>query len=182
LCGIAALPEQGAAMKAVNMATQIVIDMFMKRAAEVPFDRHPYHGLLKARSMVDESATEWTDDYHEQALNALCAWTASMIADSSSATMNEVVALMRIANAGDADAKKAANDMAGSMNFLEKVMTSFLNSVDIEHVAEVLFEDGQGRHAAEQEKAKTPTKPEATKPEPKQIQNWTPTRWNPSMN
>lgn len=175
-------PEQGKTMKAVNMATQIVLDMFMKRAAEVPFDRHPYHGLLKARGMVNKDATEWTDDYREQAMNAMCLWIGDIIGHSATDTMNEVLALMRIANEGDEAAKKAAKNMAGSMTFLEKVMMSFLNSVDLEHIAETLFEDGVKR-AAEAEKAPAENTAEsAPKTETKQIQNWTPTRWNPSVN
>lgn len=170
-------------MTAVNMATQFIVEMFMKRAAEVPFERHPYHGLLKARGMVDKKAEDWKDEYREQAMNAMCLWIGEIIGHSVTDTMNEVLTLMRLASEGDEKAKKAAKDMAGSMTFLEKVMMSFLNSVDLEHVAETLFEDGVKRAAAEAEKTQT-EKPEelAPKTETKQIQNWIPTRWNPSVN
>ena len=168
-------------MKAVNMATQVIVEMFTKRAAEVPFDRHPYHGLLKARDMVNKDAGEWTEEYRAQALNAMCMWIGDVIGRSATDTLNEVLALMRIADGGDEAAKKAAKDMAGSMGFLEKVMMSFLNSVDIEYVAETMFEDGVKRAEAEQASPETPAEP-APKTETKQIQNWTPTRWNPSVN
>ncbi|NDC55348.1 MAG: hypothetical protein EBZ69_00685 [Alphaproteobacteria bacterium] len=167
-------------MKAVNPATKIAVDMFKSRCDELPFKEHPYSALLKTLRMLH--ADNWTDEVKEQAVEALGMWVASILAGSAGGTMNEIVALIRIANNGNDDAKKAANEMCSSMSFLEKIVTFFLNSVDIEHVADTLFEDGVRREKLEKEKSEpAPQEPEK-KAEVKQIQNWTPTRWNPSVN
>jgi hypothetical protein len=157
-------------MKAVNPATQMVADMFLKRAAEIPFDQHPYHHLLKAKKALSEDKKDWTGDLQQPAVSALEAWCADTIGGAVVSTLNEIVGLMRIANETDEKGKEAVQEMSSSMPFIEKVMTIFVNSVDMEHVAEVMFADGQRREAAENKPAKPP------------IQNWQPARWAPSAN
>lgn len=159
-------------MKAVNTATQIVIDMFKAKADEVPFDGHPYHGLLKGLSALKQ--TEWDENHKREAKNALAMWVANILGGCVSGTMNEILALIKFAEKGDEEGQKAASEMKGSMGFLDKIVLFFLNSVDIEHVSEFMFEHGKNRHEQE-------TKPKPA-PEVKQIQNWMPTRWSPSAN
>lgn len=163
-------------MDAVNAATQMVVDMFMKRAAELPFEQHPYYALLKTRSVFNQE--EWSDDLQQQAVDALDVWCMNTLGGAVVSVMNEIVALMRIADAGDAAAKEAMSNMSESMPFLEKVMNVFVNSVNMAHVAEALFADGQRRAAAEN--GSTPEK--APAPAKKPIQNWTYSRWAPSAN
>jgi hypothetical protein len=163
-------------MEAVNAATQMIADMFMKRAAELPFDQHPYHGLLKARGWFNKEA--WDDAMRQQAVEALDVWCMNTLGGAVVSVMNEIVALMRIADAGDQSAKDAMSNMAESMPFLEKVMNVFVNSVNMEHVAEMLFADGQRREAVEN--GTTQEKPDASAKKP--IQNWTYSRWAPSAN
>ena len=169
-------------MNAVNPATTLALSLFREKAKTMPLEEHPYSALLKAREKLEVDnwpADKWPDDVKEAAMSGLCAWVANILAASASSTMNEIVALMRIANEGDEKAKVAVKDMHGSMPFLEQVITCFLNAIDIEHVAEKLFEDGVAAYAAQ---ASGQPVSDAPKPEPKQIQNWTSTRWNPSLN
>lgn len=164
-------------MKAVNAATRMVAEMFQRRAADLPFEEHPYSQLLKAQKIIGK--TEWTPDLRQQAISALGVWIMSIFGNSVSGTMNEILDLMRIANdLPDEKAKNAAKEMSGSMPFLEKIVTIFVNEVDVEYVAETLFDDGV---RLEKERAGETTSD--VKPTPKTtIQNWTPARWNPSAN
>lgn len=155
--------------------------MFKKRAAELPFAAHPYAGLLTALEKLGRTGWD-NDEDREQALNAMSVWVVGVLGNCVAGTLNEVVTLMSIARDGDDKAQQAAKDMASSMDFLEKISTTFLNSVDIGHVSEVLFEDGRRREAEEQNNQEKPAPEPKPKPEIKQVQNWTPTRWNPSMN
>lgn len=165
-------------MKAVNPATQMVTDMFIKRAAEIPFDQHPYHHLVKAKKALSEK-TEWTGDLQQPAVSALEAWCADTIGGAVVSTLNEIVGLMRIANETDDKGKEAVHEMAQSMPFIEKVMSIFVNSVDMEHVAEAMFADGQSREAAIAQQCADVRAQNAAKPP---IQNWQPARWAPSAN
>jgi len=161
-------------MKSVNMATQLVIDMFRSRCDELPFDEHPYNAVLIAKNKL-KKGDEFIEENRDAAIAALALWVMQIVGSSVTNTLNEILAVMRIANDGDDEAKKAAKEMAGSMPFLEKISTVFLNEVEMAAVAEWLLEDGQRRENALKEKSA-----EDTKKAP--IQNWTSARWNPSLN
>jgi len=158
-------------MKAVNPATQMIVSLIEKRAKEIPFEGNPYHGLLEAREKLGKD--EWTPDIKEPALVALKMWVMNMLGDCVSSTMNEIVALARIAEKGNEEEKNAAKEMAGSMTFLENIIKVFLNEVDIDYVAERMFEIGEKMAADLKKKAA---------PKTKQINDWFPARWNPSAN
>jgi hypothetical protein len=158
-------------MKAVNAATQMIVSLIEKRAKEIPFEGNPYHGLLEARAKLGKD--EWTPDIKEPALAALKMWVMNMLGDCVSSTMNEIVALARIAEKGNEEEQNAAKEMAGSMTFLENIIKVFLNEVDIDYVAERMFEIG--------EKMAADLKKKATQ-KPKQFNDWFPARWNPSAN
>jgi len=158
-------------MKAVNPATQMIVSLIEKRAKEIPFEGNPYHGLLEAREKMGKD--EWTPEIKEPALVALKMWVMNMLGDCVSSTMNEIVALARIAEKGNEEEQKAAKEMAGSMTFLENIIKVFLNEVDIDHVAERMFEIGEKMAADLKKKAA---------PKTKKINDWFPARWNPSAN
>ena len=164
-------------MTPVNSATMMVLEMFRNRAANLPFADHPYSRLAQTKNTLGK--TEWEPNLRAQAIEAMGVWVLSILGNSVTGTMNEILDLMRIAHdLEDATAKKASSEMAGSMPFLEKIVTIFVNDVDVEHVAEMLFEDGL-KLASEQNKESPPASPQ----QPKQpIQNWTAARWKPSMN
>lgn len=164
-------------MKAVNAATQAIVDLFYKRAEQIPFEAHPYSALIQAQKKLGE--TEWTDENKGAALAAMHLWVSQVLGDSGADTLNSILACMRAAADNGDEGKKAAQEMSKSMSFLEKVVTVFLNEVDIDHVSEMMFEDGVRREKAAA--AATSTSPPDTAPK-KPIQNWTPARWAPSVN
>jgi hypothetical protein len=50
--------------------------------------------------------------------------------------------------ASDSDANDAAKELLLSMGFVQGVFQSWANSVDLEHVADFVFKDGEKRYAA----------------------------------
>lgn len=128
-------------MKQVNEATVNTLENFRRKAADLPFSAHPYSGMRVALTKLGK--TEWDDEHKKSAIGAMIMWLMSIVANSVVTTLNEIVALMKIAaETGDEEHKKAADDMAASMSFTESVMKSFMSSIDFEHIAEQLFEDG----------------------------------------
>jgi hypothetical protein len=159
-------------MKAVNMATQFTVDMFMRRAAALPFEEHPYHAFLAG---LTGSAAETVKERREK----MQEWITETICNSVSLTLNETLAVIRIANAGSESDKKAAADLIASMGLMEKMATVFVNDIDFDHVTDAVIEDGRRRVA---EATNVPAE-QAKKPEPKSpIQNWSVARWAPSAN
>lgn len=159
-------------MKAVNMATQFTVDMFMRRAAALPFEEHPYHEFMAG---LTGSAAEVAKQSRER----MQEWITDTICRSVSGTLNETLAVIRIAHAGSESDKKAAAELIASMGLMEKMATVFVNDIDFEHVTEAVIEDGRRRVAAATGVPDEPFK----KPEPKSpIQNWTAARWAPSAN
>ena len=180
-------------MKAVNAATQTAINVFMTRADSLPLDQHPYSALTRGLNKLDK--TEWDDEDKNAALAALVMWITATLGGCVAGTLNEILAVMRIAHATNEDGKKAAEELASSMPFLEKVVHAFLTEIDIRHLAETLFENGRQRtENGQTEPITRDEKTEQKQPETsaplqntptlikKQIQNWLPTRFKPSAN
>lgn len=161
-------------MTNLNPATQMVIEMFRNRCADLPFSEHPYNAILIAKDKLKQG-DNFVEENKNAALAALSLWIANLIGNSVTSTLNEILAVMRIAHKVDEESKKAAEEMSRSMPFLEKMSSVFLNSVNIDAVAEWLFEDGQKRENELRENSAKETKKAP-------IQNWMPTRWNPSLN
>lgn len=180
-------------MKAVNAATKMALSMFIGRANTMPLDQHPYTAMTKCLPTLNTES--WTEDAKKPALAAMTFWITSILGDSIASTLNEILAVMRIAHRAGDEGKNAAEELAGSMPFLEKMASAYINEVDINYIAEQLFEDGQRRTEAGQiDPIEQPNMPknEDEQPPPgdairpgqvkKQIQNWLPTRLNPSSN
>lgn len=172
-------------MKAVNEATQNTLEQFRKKAGEIPFDAHPYALALEGRKKLGLS--EWTEEHRNDATAAMALWVTMIIGKSIANTLNEIVALMRIATETETEEnKKAAEDMASSMTFVENVFRSFMNAIDMQHVAEQLFADGEKMEkeraeefaAAEAAKAKVAK----AKEQPQPLSGTVHRRWEPSQN
>lgn len=172
-------------MDMVNAQTQHTLENFRRKAAEMPWSAHPYCGVKKGLTALGK--TEWTDEDRAGATAAIGIWATTIVGNSTAMVLNEIVGLMQIAaNTGEDEHKKAADDMASSMNFLECVLSSFMSEIDFRHLAEQLFEDGvriEKERAAEEaaaEAAKAKVKAPAPAPEAKT--GTLHTRWNPSLN
>lgn len=182
-------------MKQVNDATANTLENFRRKAKDLPFSAHPYSGMKEALTRLGK--TEWDDEHRKSAIGAMIMWVMGIVGNSIASTLNEVVALMRIAaETGDEEHKKAAEEMASSMSFAESVFKSFMGSLDFEHIAEQLFEDGlqiekeRAEEAAAAEAAKAKVKAfaeqkkqeQAEAPEAQLKTGTLHTRWQPSVN
>lgn len=175
-------------MKIVNDATVSVLEQFRSRAKDLPWSEHPYAMIVRGRDKLNINA--WDDSSKRAAIGAMVLWVTMIVGKALANTLNEIVALMRIAvETGDEAHKKAADDMAASMTFVEKTFGIFMHSVDFEHVAEGLFDDGvkmeEERNkefaAAEAAKAKVTKRPEDQASS--QLKSGTVhKRWEPSPN
>lgn len=173
-------------MKAINEATTSTLEQFRKKASEIPFDAHPYSMALEGRKKL--GLDEWTEEHRRDATAAMVLWVTMIVGKSIASTLNEIVALMKIAVETETDEnKKAADDMASSMTFVENVFKTFMMSIDFEHVAEQLFADGEKMEkeraeefaAAEAAKAKV-AKSKENQPQP--LSGTVHRRWEPSQN
>lgn len=177
-------------MKQVNNATTNTLENFRRKAKDLPFDAHPYSANKNALARLGK--TEWDEEHKAAAIRASTLWVMTIVGNSIATTLNEIVALMRIAvETGDADNKKAADEMASSMNFAESVFSAFMDSIDFEYVAEQLFEDGvkiekeraEEEAAAEAAKAKVKAYAAQKQQPESQLKTGTiHTRWQPSEN
>jgi hypothetical protein len=178
-------------MNSVNKATQDTLANFRRKAAELPFSQHPYAASRKGLTQLGK--TEWDDEHKKGAIGAMVIWVTTIVGSSMANTLNEMVALMQIAaNTGEEEHKKAADELASSMNFVESVFSHFMSSVDFNHVAEQLFADGlkmekeraEEEAAAEAAKAKVKAFAEQLKKtdEPKPAAGTVHRKWEPSAN
>jgi len=144
-------------MKAVNAQTQFLLEKLrtkQREAAEAgdPLPS-PFTALDKGRKALGR---EWDESTKRLAIEALAMWIVSLVAGMLTSTMNEIAEVGRFAaNSDDEGAKKAAYELAGSMGFVETVMTLFAEALDFEYIAEQFFEDGRkaAEAAAAEEKA-----------------------------
>ena len=173
-------------MDTVNEATRGTLEQFRKKAAEIPFDAHPYAMALEGRKKL--GLDEWTEEHRRDATAAMALWVTMIVGKSIASTLNEIIALMQIAvETEDAEHKKAADDMASSMTFVENVFKTFMASIDFQYVGEQLFADGERTEkerneefaAAEAAKAKV-TRAKETAPQP--LSGTVHRRWEPSQN
>jgi hypothetical protein len=126
----------------ISDATKNTLANFRKKAAGLPFSAHPYSGMRAGLEKLGK--TEWDDEHKKSALSALVMWVVGIVGQSAASTMNEIVELMRIAvETENEEHKKAADEMASSMSFLEAVFGAWMHSIDFDYIATQLFEDGQ---------------------------------------
>lgn len=175
-------------MQAVNLATTETLEQFRKKAADLPFNEHPYSSSKRALERIGK--VEWDEEHRNAATAAMALWVKMIIVNSTVITLNEIVALMKIAaETGDEEHKKAADEMASSMSFMERVFHQYIEQVDERHIAEQLFADGLKKEqeiaaeTAAAEAAKEKVKAfNATKQQPLSGTVHRPNRWEPSAN
>ena len=173
-------------MKQVNNATQNTLDNFRRKAADLPFSAHPYAGMKLGLTKLGK--TDWDEEHRRSAISAMTLWVTTIVGTSIATTLNEIVALMRIAaETGDDENKKAADDMASSMNFMESVFSSFMEAIDFEFISGQLFSDGErlDKERSEEEAAAEAAKAKvkAFAEQKKQPKTGTVhTQWQPSVN
>ena len=132
-------------MKAVNAQTQFLLEKMRtkQRAAEAAGEPlpTPFDALDKGRKALGR---EWDDNTKRMAIRALTVWVATLVGSMLTVTMNEIATVGRLAaDSNDESSKKAAFELATSMDFIESVMKMFAEAIDFEYIAEQLFEDGQ---------------------------------------
>lgn len=179
-------------MKAVNEPTRITLERFKTKAKELPWDTHPYAMVLESRNRVGQN--EWDEEHRNGAISAIAMWATMIVGKSTVQTLNEILGLMRIAaETGNEEHKKAAEEMAASMHFLETIFQSFIKEIDMAYIAEQMFEDGMRVEkeraeefaAAEAAKAKVAKKadtPVADTSAKQPLSGTLHRRWEPSQN
>jgi hypothetical protein len=177
-------------MDKVNGQTAHTLENFRRKAKEMPFSAHPYAGVKKGLTLLGQS--EWTEEERESAIAAIAIWATTIVGQSTAVVLNEIVELMRIAaNTGEEEHKKAADDMASSMNYVETLAQAFMTEIDFKYIGEQLFEDGERMEkeraeeeaAAEAAKAKVKAHAAQQQESPKpEAQVGKLHRWNPSLN
>lgn len=123
----------------MNNATQQTLDNFRRKAEELGWSQHPY-----ARSKEKLAAlgkTEWDAEHRDAAIAALTFWAISIIGESMALVLNEIMALVKIAD--EHGEEKAVHNMMTSMNFVENICKFFMDQIDFKAIATALFEDGQ---------------------------------------
>jgi hypothetical protein len=148
-------------MKAVNEQTQFLLEKLRTRMREAAAEGKPlpspYVALDKARKALGR---EWDEKTKGLAIEALALWVVSMVAGTLTGTMNEISAVGRFAaNSKDETGKKAALELAGSMEFIESVMKMWASAIEFEYVAEQLFEDGEKESKAAEKQVLEKYKP-----------------------
>lgn len=180
-------------MKQVNDPTINTLENFRRKSKEIPWEAHPY--AVSKKALLRLGKTEWDEEHKKSAIAALAMWVTTVVGSGIACSLNEMVELMRIAaETGDEGHKKAADELASSMNFVEGWAKFFMSSIDFEYVAEQIFADGEQMEkeraeeeaAAEAAKAKVKAyaeqqKQSKTAPEPQPKQG-TLHRWQPSVN
>jgi hypothetical protein len=156
-------------MLAVNMLTRCMGDVFLAKADEVEFDIHPYCALTQTLKKVGEE--DWTPETRKTAIEAIATWIRVTVGNSCAAVLNEILEVAAAAERADENGKQAADEVRGSMKFLEICLTGAIREIDAEYIAEKLFEHGCEKAA----------RLKAAQPTVKKIHNWV-SRISPSLN
>jgi hypothetical protein len=83
---------------------------------------------------------EW-DEAREGVVGALRLWLIATIGGCMLTVIREVAACAAAAEKSGKAGKEAADELATSWEFLQQVMGTWLDGVDVEHIAEVLLDD-----------------------------------------
>jgi ArsR family metal-binding transcriptional regulator len=137
-------------MKAVNAATAMLIDLLRKKSEEnsgPEFNEgHPYFTALKAAKLIGVDVT--SEKFRKATANSLELWSMITIASMIGDVINEIAKTGQAAMAAGGEAKKEAEELLTSMQFITDVFQSWANMLDAEHIAEFVLEDGEKRYAA----------------------------------
>lgn len=145
-------------MKAVNAQTQFLLEKLRSRQKEAAAEGKPlpspFDALDKGRKALGK---EWDPVTKRMAVEALALWVINLAAGICGGVMNDIATVGQLAaDSSDEASKKAAFELARSMEFIEMVVKQFAEAMDFEYIAEQLFEDGF--RASEAAAAKEPAK------------------------
>lgn len=137
-------------MKPVNYPTQMLLDVFRQKSEKhsgPEFNEgHPYFSAVEAAQMIDVPTDD--DKFREATIQSLHLWCGITIAKMIGEVISEIATVGKIASKGDPKERAAANELLMSMEFIQGVMQAWANSIDLEHIAEFVFEDGRKRYEA----------------------------------
>lgn len=132
-------------MKAVNPATQYVMERLGKTTAEIKKmgkGTHPFDIVQMAHEHMGHG-TVWDDEHKKMAIEGIKSAVVDLVTDSLTTVIKEVAELGSFASDSNSErGKKAADNMLKSMDFLTVVLKTFGLFVDFDHVAEHLFDEG----------------------------------------
>jgi len=137
-------------MKSVNPATQMLLDLFKQKSEQNPGpefnEGHPYFAAIEAAQMINVATDD--DKFREATLQSLELWSGITIAKMIGEVISEIATTGKMAMKASDEGRKAAEELLSSMGFVSGVFQSWANSIDLEHVAEFVFKDGEKRYAA----------------------------------
>lgn len=143
-------------MQALNQPTAIVLGKMIERFKTelVEGKKTPYDTLVEKRKELHPECGpgEWPEEAREPAIEAMAMWVAVQLGGMLAMVINEINDAGRGLVRGDEAAKKAAFELAQSMGFIETVFKTWFETIDVQAIAEGLFEAGE-------EAEKNPTKP-----------------------
>jgi hypothetical protein len=151
-------------MKALNEPTVAILSKMMEKFREQleKGEKTPYDTLVEKRAELHPECGpgEWPEEAREPAVEALGIFVAVNLGGMLSVVMNEIGDAGKDLVRGDDHAKKSAFELAQSMGFIETVFKTWFESIDVEAIAEAMFEAGE---AAEKKRATTKDDPAAAK-------------------
>lgn len=140
-------------MKSVNAPTQMLLDLFRNKSEQNPgaeFNAgHPFFTALEAAEMIGVP-TEG-EEFRNATVRSLTLWAASMVGSMIVEVLNEISKLGKAAIDAGGEAKAASEELLDSMDFVRSVFQAWANELDLEHIAEFVFADGQQRYLAQKE-------------------------------
>lgn len=150
-------------MKALNEPTAAVLNKMLEKFKSEMAEgkKTPYDTLVEKRKELHPECGpgEWPEEAREPAIEALGVFIAVNVGGMLSVVMSELNDAGKGLVRGDDNAKKAAFELAQSMGFIETVFKTWFETVDIQAIAEAIFEAGE---EAEKKKA-SGAAPESTK-------------------
>lgn len=138
-------------MKAINAATSLIISLFQKKSDDLGPGLVKGHPYLIALEMAKVSGVEpdlENEKFVDIATSLLRKWAKMTVGDMGASCLNEIGHLGNLALKAGGDLKKASDELLSSMDFVNNVFTIFVKSIDYDHVAEWLLEDGHKKAAA----------------------------------
>lgn len=151
-------------MNSVNQPTKMLLDCFRRKSEEHSGPEynsgHPFFAAAEAAVLLGLDVD--SEEFRGPTTRSLQLWSANMIGGMIVEVLNEISAVGKIAMEAGEAGKSASTELLSSMDFVRAVFQAWANEVDLEHIAEFVFEDGMKRY-----KAAVAADPEAFKPKEK---------------
>lgn len=138
-------------MNAVNAATMLILSLFQKKSEELGpqiVKGHPYLIALEMAAITGTEPNLENKKFVEMALGVIRKWAKMTVGDMSASCMNEIGVLGNLALKAGGNLKKASEELLTSMDFVKSVFQIFVKSIDYDHIAEWMLNDGAKKAAA----------------------------------